>query len=42
MIADGSYVVTAVRPCALNQGPRDSGPSTPEPTTGPLVKDTGQ
>ena len=41
-IADGSYVVTAARPCALNQGPRGGGASTPDPTTKPPAQATGQ
>jgi hypothetical protein len=42
-IADGSYVITSTRPCAMNQGPHgDGGAATPEPAGGPIPKDTGQ
>ena len=40
-IADGSYVVTSVAPCA-NQGPRAGGAPTPEPSATPIARDTGQ
>ncbi len=40
-IADGSYVVSSVRPCA-NRGPIAGGAPTPEATTPPITKDTGQ
>jgi hypothetical protein len=41
-IADGSYVITTVRPCAMNQGPRGGGSPMPPPSARPLGDDRGQ